>query len=395
METLRIGMFSWESMHSVQVGGLARVVTNLSQGLARRGHEVHFFTRNGGNQPEYEQIDGVYYHRCSFYPGNNILEFASNMCKAMVESFHTTEKKIGKFDVIHGHDWLVVDALHELKNKGYPIVLTYHSTEYGRNGGKFGDWYEFREISGKEWYGGYISDVVVTVSQAMKNELMWLYGIPDWKIKVVQNGGIIREFKKKVDPGEIKQKYGIHPLAPVVLFAGRLVYQKGPDLLIEAIPHVLNHRWDVKFLIIGDGDSGMRKHLMHRAHELKISDSVRFLGHLPEEEYREALNACDIVCIPSRNEPFGLILLEAWSAGKPVVATDNGGLGENIKNFVDGIKVFESPESIAWGINYLLDNPSVSKQLGDNGRKKLKKFFWSRRVYKYEKIYLNLIHRTT
>lgn len=390
---LRIGMFSWESMHSVRVGGLAKAVTNLSQALAKKGHEVHLFTRIGENQPEYDQVNGVHYHRCKFHHGNNILEFSYNMCRTMVERFHATEELIGKFDLVHGHDWLVVDALQELKSEGYPTIITYHSTEYGRNGGRFGDWWEFGEISGKEWYGGYIADRVTTISQAMKNELMWLYGTPEWKIDVAPNGGYIKEFKKKVDPGRIKERYGIHPLAPVVLFVGRLVHQKGPDLLIEAVPHVLRHRGDVKFIVVGGGDGGMRDYLERRARELKISDSVRFLGYVPDEEYRDILNACDMVCIPSRNEPFGLVLFEAWAAEKAVVATDVGGLGENIENFVDGIKVFRYPESIAWGINYIVNDPAGVRWLGANGKRKLRKSTWSRQANKYEKIYTKLMQR--
>ena len=387
---LRIGMFSWESMYSVRVGGLAQAVTNLSQALAKKGHEIHLFTRIGENQPEYEQINGVHYHRCRFDPGNNFLEFARNMCEAMVRRFHATEETVGKFDLIHGHDWLVVDALHELKNKGHPIILTFHSTEYGRNGSEFGNWWEFREISNKEWYGSFIADRVTTVSRAMKNELMWLYGTPEWKIDIAPNGGYIQQFRKKVDPGRIKERYGIHPLAPVVLFVGRLVHQKGPDLLIEAIPYVLRHRGDVKFIIVGGGDEGMRDYLERRARELKILDSVRFLGYVPDKEYTDILNACDIVCIPSRNEPFGLVLFEAWAAGKAVVATDVGGLSENIENFVDGIKVFEYPESIAWGINYIVNDPVGVRWLGANGRKKLRKLTWSRQAIKYERIYTRL-----
>lgn len=382
---LRIGMFSWESMHSVRVGGLAQAVTNLSQALAKKGHEVHLFTRIGEKQSEYKQINGVHYHRCGFHPGNNLLEFAENMCRAMVGRFHATEEIVGKFDLVHGHDWLVVDALHELKNEGHPIIITYHSTEYGRNGGEFGDWWEFREVSNKEWYGSYIADGVVTISRAMKNELMRLYNVPEWKIDVIPNGGYIRKFKKKVDPERIKEKYGIHPLAPVVLFVGRLVHQKGPDILIEAIPHVLRHRGDAKFVVVGDG--GLREHLERRAHELSISDSVQFLGPLPDEEYIQILNACDMVCIPSRNEPFGLVLLEAWAAEKAVIATDVGGLGENIENFVNGIKVFTKPDSIAWGINYIINDPTGVRLLGANGKKKLRKLPWCKLAGKYVRVY--------
>lgn len=384
---LRIGMFSWESTYSVRVGGLARATSGLAEGLAKKGQEVHLFTRISDGQSDYELINGVHCHRCGFDPGGNILEFAWNMSRAMVERFRATERTVGKFDIVHGHDWLVVDALNELKEE-YPIVLSYHSTEYGRNGGKSGGWWEFRDISDKEWYGGYISSRIITVSETLKEELMRLYQIPCLKIDVIPNGSDIKKYQKKVDPGRVKERYGIHPLAPVILFVGRLVYQKGPDLLVEAIPYVLKHRGDAKFIVVGDG--GMKSSLEYRAHELGVSDAVRFLGSISDEEYIEILNACDIVCISSRNEPFGLVLLEAWAAEKPVVATDVGGLGENIENFVNGIKVFPNPESIAWGINYIINDEYGVKWIGANGRKKGKELRWLNSAAKVLKIYSSL-----
>ncbi|MFQ6135648.1 MAG: glycosyltransferase family 4 protein [Candidatus Hydrothermarchaeales archaeon] len=368
MKALKISQFSWESIYSVRTGGLAQAVTELAETLARKGHEVHIFTRMGEGQRDRDEVNGVHYHRCAFDPGTNIMEYAENMCRAMVHSFSQIEEDEGRFDVIHGHDWHVVNALNEIKDSyGYPIFLSYHSTEYGRNGGFFGDWWEYREISGREWYGGLISDRIITVSHTMKDELMWLYDIPDWKIDVIPNGIHAERYRRNVDPGRVKERYGIHPLAPVILFIGRLVQQKGPDLLIEAIPHVLAHRWDAKFVIAGEG--GLRGQLEHRASELGVSHAVRFLGYIPDEEYLDILNACDIVCIPSRNEPFGIVLLEAWGAGKPVIATDIGGPSENITNFKDGIKVNHRPESIAWGINYIIDDAEGVKMMGKEGRK--------------------------
>jgi glycosyltransferase involved in cell wall biosynthesis len=277
--------------------------------------------------------------------------------------------------VVHGHDWHIVDALHDLKEEGRVVVLSFHSTEYGRAGGKFGDWWEFKEVSGKEWYGAYIANRVVTVSDTMKNELCWIYNVPADKIDVIPNAVDWEKFQIKIDSGRIKERYAIHPFAPVVLFIGRLDDQKGPDLLVEAIPKVLANRWDVKFIFGGGG--GVRGYLQRRVAELGVDRATRFLGWVPFQPFVELMNSADIVCVPSRNEPFGIVLLEAWATGRPVVATDVGGLSENIENFVDGVKVYPNPESIAWGINYLLNNPDSMKQISENCRKKVKRFSWS------------------
>ncbi|MDH5795728.1 MAG: glycosyltransferase family 4 protein, partial [Candidatus Bathyarchaeota archaeon] len=101
----------------------------------------------------------------------------------------------------------------------------------------------------------------------------------------------------------------------------------------------------------------------------------------------ELINSSDIICLPSRNEPFGIALLEAWSAGKPVVATDVGGLGENIDNFIDGLKVYAHPDSVAWGINYLLDSPDAMKKMAEEGAKKVMRFTWDKSVTKMTDAY--------
>lgn len=372
---MRIAILCWESVHSVMAGGLAVVVSRHAEWLAKQGHDVHLFTRQGEGQSECEFINEHYYQRCVFDPGQNLLAFAHNMSKSFVNRLHEVEQTYGKFDVVHGHDWHIVDALHDLKEEGRVVVMSFHSTEYGRAGGKFGDWWEFKEVSGKEWYGAYIANRVATVSDTMKNELCWIYNVPADKIDVIPNAVDWEKFQIKVDPGRIKERYAIHPLAPVVLFIGRLDDQKGPDLLVEAIPKVLTNRWDVKFIFGGGG--GMRGHLQRRVAELGVDHATRFLGWVPFQPFVELMNSANIVCIPSRNEPFGIILLEAWATGRPVVATDVGGLSENIENFVDGVKVYPNPESIAWGINYLLNNPDSMKQISETCRKKVKRFSWS------------------
>jgi len=363
MESLKVAFFCWESMYTERVGGLACAATNLAETLAR-DHEVHFFTR--GSVPDRE-INGVSYHHCRPH-GGNIVQYCDDMSNAMVEQFCEAEKD-GKFDILHFHDWHPVQALHRLRDRD--TILTFHSTEYGRNGNQNGDWWEYREISGKEWYGGLIAKRVTAVSTVMKNEIMQLYNVPDDKCDVVPNGIVPQQYRAQLDAGAIKRSYGIHPYAPLILFIGRLVYQKGPDLLIEALRNVCRDRWDAKVIVAGDG--GMRQFLQERARDLPVN----FVGYIPDSEYIRLLNACDLVVIPSRNEPFGLVLLEAWSAEKPVVACDVGGLSENVDMFVNGIKVQPDAGSLAWGISALIDNPVQAEVLGRRGRTKVdRQFLW-------------------
>jgi glycosyltransferase involved in cell wall biosynthesis len=364
MESLNVAFFCWESLYAERVGGLASAATRLAESLAK-DHTVHFFTRGWMKDQE---INGVLYHYCR-PQGNNTVQYCDDMSNQMVDLFWQSDGK-EKFDILHFHDWHAVQALHRLQDRD--TILTFHSTEYGRNGNQYGDWWEYKEISGKEWYGGLIAKKVTAVSSVMKREVMQLYNVPDWKCDVVPNGIVPQQYRSGIDPGDVKRAYGIHPYAPLILFIGRLVYQKGPDLFIEALRKVCRERWDAKVIVAGDG--GMRQYLQDRARDLPVN----FVGYIPDSEYIRLLNACDLVVIPSRNEPFGLVLLEAWSAEKPVVACDVGGLSENIDTFVNGIKVQPEPDSLAWGIGAMIDDPITAQVRGRRGRAKVdRQFLWS------------------
>ena len=157
MESLKIAFFCWESMYAERVGGLARAATLLAETLVKQNHDVHFFTR--GNIPD-QTIKGVWYHYCQ-PSGKNIVEYCDSMSASMVGQFlvHDAPR--------HFHDWHTIQALHLLQDRN--TILTFHSTEYGRNGNQSGDWWEYKEISGKEWYGGLIAKRVTAVSASLKN----------------------------------------------------------------------------------------------------------------------------------------------------------------------------------------------------------------------------------
>ena len=142
--------------------------------------------------------------------------------------------------------------------------------------------------------------------------------------------------------------------------------QNRPDLLLEAIPMVLNHHANAKFIYAAEGE--MMPYLEKRIGELGIGHAIRFVGHVPRGEFVELMRACDVVAVPSRNEPFGIVVLEAWSAGKPVVATKTGGPDEFIDHDGNGLKVYDNPESIAWGIGTLFTDFEDARWMGRNGR---------------------------
>ena len=118
---MRIGMFSWESLYSVKVGGIAPHVSELSEALAERGHEVHVFTRRG-DFDAYDRINGVHYQRVDFDKSGSLIEQMDRMSVAMYERFLKTQNVFGKFDIVHGHDWHPVPALNLIKRiRPFPI----------------------------------------------------------------------------------------------------------------------------------------------------------------------------------------------------------------------------------------------------------------------------------
>lgn len=364
---MRIAIFSWESIHSIHVGGISFHVTELACALERKGHEVHVFTRMGRpDHAHYERIHGVHYHRCPFNSHPDFVEEVDNMCRSFVKAFFQTEDHIGPFDIVHAHDWLTANALAWIKEgRGRKAIFTVHSTEYGRCGNNFHNG-SSEKIRHQEWVGTYCADHVVAVSKSLRNEVMWMYSTPDWKIDVVYNGIDYRNYDGWIDPGNVKSMYGIGPMDPTVLFVGRIVYQKGPDLLVQAIPHILKYYSNAKFVFVGDG--GMRCSVEDQARRLGVSHATRFLGYLNGWRLKDIFKACDCVCVPSRNEPFGIVLLEAWSAGKPVVASSNGGPSEIVWHDVNGLKIHDNPESVAWGIGTVFSDFDYARWMGRNGR---------------------------
>jgi glycosyltransferase involved in cell wall biosynthesis len=388
---MRIGLFSWESLHSISVGGLAVHVTELAAALTRRGPEVHVFTRIGPNQKMYEVIDGVHYHRCPFNFSSDFTQEMNDMSKSMAYQFFEAEKTFGNFDVIHGHDWHVVNALDEVKKaRSIKTFFTLHSNQYGRDGNAFNGG-KSDCIKGIEWYGTYIADRLITCSNTMKQETEWIHRVPNWKMRVVPNGISFNNFNGSLDPWQdVKKNYGMAPMDPMVLFVGRITYQKGPDLFLEAIPSVLKDYGNAKFVFVGDGD--MRHYLEYRAKQLNIGYAVRFTGYVPEQHKIALLKACDCVVVPSRNEPFGIVVLEAWASSKPVIATHETGAGEIVWHDVTGLKVYRHSGSIAWGIKSIFSDFERAKWMGRNGRMATENSFsWDNVAEKTLDVYKELV----
>ncbi|TRY49653.1 Glycosyl transferase, family 1 [Cryptosporidium tyzzeri] len=384
---LRIAMFSWESLYTHSVGGVSPHVSQLSASLVRLGHEVHLFTRATTSAYIIKVHDGVLYHECPFQLNSDFVTEIINMCNSFVYYMQRWEDGLTKvpdhpmlnnvnngyrFNICHCHDWLaapVLTSLRRIGNNNRTTILTLHSTEYGRCGNQsYGG--QSGRISDIEREGSHTADRLICVSGVLAEEVCRLFGINRNKIKVIFNGINCKTFDSVAmdDAGEVKRQYGIGPLEPTFLCVARMALQKGVDLLIEAVPGILKYRNDTKFIIVGDGHQ--KDEIVRRSHQLGIYNSIRFVGKKSGDDVIRLYKACDAVVVPSRNEPFGIVVLEGWTAGKPVVATTSGGPRDFLTPNVDGYLVEPCKDSIAWGCCEILKNFDHSRWMGSRGRVK-------------------------
>ncbi|MFQ6074487.1 MAG: glycosyltransferase family 4 protein, partial [Candidatus Bathyarchaeia archaeon] len=301
-----------------------------------------------------------------------------------------------KYDIVVAHDWLSVIAGTAIKRElGLPFVFHVHSTEKGRTLGHGSD-----VIYNIELRGGQLADIIVTVSNAMRDELITL-GFPAEKIRVIYNGvdpqkySMQRVSSEKVF--EIRQRYGIKDDELMILFLGRLVWVKGVDKLIGAMPHVLQKIPNAKLVIVGLGE--MRDYLEKMVKNLRLQDRVKFrFEFIPEEERIAHYAACDVAVFPSIYEPFGIVALEAMSMEKPVVVGASGvsGMREIVIPAGQDQCGFHvnpnDPPDIAWGVINALQDPQRRVQLGQNGRKRvLQEFTWDIIAKRTVQVYTELL----
>ncbi|HEX3033160.1 MAG TPA: glycosyltransferase family 4 protein, partial [Bacillota bacterium] len=277
---MRILMFSWEYPPR-SVGGLAQHVQDLTNALASQGHEVHLITCGGQGLPVYDNIQGVQVHRVSPFSLStpDFKTWILHLNLAMLEyTFTLLENLEGKIDVVHNHDWLTAYAARVVKHsRNVPLIATIHATEYGRNHGLHTD--EQRYISDVEWWLTYEAWRVIVCSSYMEQELGRVFQLPKDKLRIIPNGVIPENFTTdRVSPG-FRTNYA-HPDQKIVFFVGRLVQEKGVQVLLEAMPKVLRYHPHTKLVIGGKGPN--EHYLRQRAHELGISPSVYFTGYIDD-----------------------------------------------------------------------------------------------------------------
>lgn len=220
-------------------------------------------------------------------------------------------------DVIHCHDWMTYSAGIALKRiLKKPLVVTIHSTEYDRTGNLFPN----TEIMHIERSGLVEADIVITVSEYEKRQLVDRYGIDPAKIVVVYNAIDLEKYKRLNIEKMFNDK--------IVLYVGRLTIQKGVEFFIDAAKKVLEKNKNVRFVIVGSGDQ--MPYLMQKSVDIGIADRVHFVGF--ESDVSKYYSIADVFVMPSVSEPFGLTALEALACEVPVIISKQSGVSEVVKN---------------------------------------------------------------
>lgn len=300
-----------------------------------------------------------------------------------------------RFAVLHAHDWLSGYAANDLHKRYHtPMVATIHATEIGRRRGYLHDPLSKR-IHLAEQYMAREADMIIACSTFMRHEIMESLHVSDEKIRVIPNGveykHLINLRTKYADFPHIRRRWA-PPDAPLIFFVGRLEWEKGPDLLVEAMPQVVNSFPNAKLILAGKG--GYTDHLIKMIQALNMEESIQLVGFISDETRNELYAVADVAVFPSRYEPFGIVALEAMAAGVPVIVGDVGGLSEVVKHGVTGLSAPVSADEIAEAILQSLRHPEAAAERAHRAQEVVKKqYSWENIATQTLAVYAELVEK--
>lgn len=390
----RVLILSWEYPPLIE-GGLARHVRKLSESLAELGAEVHALTRGGEESPPEEVAAGVTIHRVR-EPGRprDLGEFV-----AWVERMNADMLAAGvdlgdryEFDLVHGHDWLVAAACDHLARRfGAPLVTTIHATEHGRHQG-WVDKHPQSYIHGVERWITNRSDRVIACSYYMREQIADIFGVEEEKVSVIPNG---------IDPEDLQPHDGEElerlraefaaPREKLVLLVGRLVYEKGFQIALEALPGLIQRLPRTRFLVAGSGTH--EPELRRQAAELGLMEHGSFLGWIGDDVLHSLYRIADVCVVPSIYEPFGLVALEAMASGCPCIVADTGGLREVVPHEEAGLRFrARDPASLVEVTRRVLADEGLGRRLVAEAYQHVRRFDWLDVAERTVALYEGLLH---
>ena len=366
-------MLSWEYPPLIE-GGLARHVRKLSEQLAVGDVEVHVLTRGTGAMPDEAELCGVHVHRLREGRHPNDLEAFLAWVRGMNSDMIAAGIELAerhRFDLVHGHDWLVAVAGDRLAGRmGVPLVTTIHATEYGRHQG-WVDKHPQSYIHGIEHWMANRADRVITCSHYMRGHVADVYGIDEARISVIPNGIDPDDLQPVDDLATLRARFA-KPSERLVLLVGRLVYEKGFHLALEALPRLPG----VRFIVAGSGTA--EAELKAQARKLGLEKRGTFLGWIGDDVLHSLYRIADLTVVPSLYEPFGLVALEAMASGCPCIVADTGGLREVVPNERVGLRfTARDPRSLGRMVERVLTDDALRDRLVAEASEHVLRFDWA------------------
>jgi glycogen(starch) synthase len=323
----RVLLLSWEYPPVIE-GGLARHVRKLAEALVRQGVAVDVLTRGVGESLGVESRGGVTVHRVRepSWPRDldRFVAWVDQMNDDMLAAGEALAEE-RSYDLVHGHDWLVARASVDLADRlGLPYVTTIHATEHGRHQGWVQDPPQSHIHSVERWMA-HRADAVIVCSYYMRGHVADIFDIDERGIAVIPNGIDPDDLRPVADLQTLRREFAA-PTEKLILLVGRLVYEKGFQLALDALPGVIAQVENVRFLVAGSGTH--EAELKAQAQRLGLSEHGIFLGWIGDDALHSLYRIADLCVIPSIYEPFGLVALEAMASGCPCIVADTGGLRE-------------------------------------------------------------------
>jgi glycogen synthase len=323
-------ILSWEYPPVIE-GGLARHVRKLAEALVRQGVNVDVLTRGVPREGELQRARvgaGVSVHRVR-EPGwprdlDRFVAWVEQMNRDMLAAGEALAQE-HSYDLVHGHDWLVAPASAALADRlRVPYVTTIHATEHGRHQG-WVDKPPQSHIHSLERQMARRADSVIVCSYYMRGHVADIFDIDERRLAVIPNGVDPSELQPTGDLRTFRSEFAA-PHEKLVLLVGRLVYEKGFQLALDALPDVIRQVGNVRFLVAGSGTH--ETELTEQAARLGLSEHGTFLGWIGDDVLHSLYRIADLCVVPSIYEPFGLVALEAMASGCPCIVADTGGLRE-------------------------------------------------------------------
>jgi glycogen(starch) synthase len=329
----RVLILSWEYPPVIE-GGLARHVRKLAEELVRQGVAVDVLTRASAERSAGEHAlacedrGGVTVYRVP-EPGwprelERFVGWVEQMNRDMLEAGEALAQE-RRYTLVHGHDWLVANASAALAERiGAPYATTVHATEHGRHQGWVAEPPQSHIHAVERWMV-HRADAVITCSHYMRGHVADIFDIDEARITVIPNGIDPRDLQPVGDLEALRAEFAA-PEEQLVLFVGRLVYEKGFQLALDALPGVIERVGGVRFLVAGSGTH--EQELKAQARQLGLDAHGSFLGWIGDDALHSLYRIADLCVVPSIYEPFGFVALEAMASGCPCIVADTGGLRE-------------------------------------------------------------------